>query len=79
MKPAPTGVAADWRARLADKGVKLPVKADVESPGWILGSDGRRVAGIAWKTLDIEAMDALRLAEAFAAAINWYGGLERPT
>lgn len=78
MKPAATGIAADYRARLADKGIKLPLTADLERPGIVLGSDGRVVAAIAKANLGLDQGDAIRMAEAFAGAVNWYGGKEKP-
>jgi len=75
--PATTGLAADLRARIGDLGVRVPVKADREQPGYIIGADGTRVAGVAARSLGLDADMALKLAESIAAAINWYAGVER--
>lgn len=76
-RPATTGLAADFRARIGHLGVRIPVKADRDHPGYITGADGNRVAGVAARSLGHDADQALKLAESIAAAINWYAGMER--
>lgn len=76
-KPAPTGIAADFRARMGARGIAMPLRADDAAPGYILDARGRRVMAVNVAGLAIESDQALAAARDLATAINWYGGLQR--
>lgn len=76
-KPAPTGVAADFRARLGGYGIMTPLKAASDAPGYLVDARGNRVLAVNAKGLDLDGERATKAAADLATAINWYAGQER--
>lgn len=76
MKLPATGFAADFRARLGEAKIRLPLKADETAPGYVIDAEGKRILGLNPKAVDLDAAGLLALARTIAGAVNWNAGIE---